>query len=160
MPSILFVCTANQFRSPIAAACLSNLIEREERIQKRWRVESAGTWARSGISAPIIAVQVAHSLGLPGLEGHLTRRVDRALLARFDLVIVMEIGHKEALCIEFPSMCQRLYLLSEIVDGIRYDIPDPDGAGVTPADAGALIFDLLARGKEKILDLAESLCKK
>src|SRR3990172_3765794 len=111
MPSILFVCTANQFRSPIAAACFSKLITREN-IRKRWRVESAGTWAGNGINAPAIALQVAGSLGLAGLEGHLSRRVDQELLAQFDLVIVMERGHKEALCIEFPSVCRRVYLLS------------------------------------------------
>jgi protein-tyrosine phosphatase len=159
MPSVLFVCTANQFRSPIAAACFSKLIEREGQA-KRWRVESAGTWTENGMGAPAIAIQVADSLGLAGLEDHLTRQLDGVLLAQFDLVIVMEMGQKEAICIEFPSICSRFYLLSEIVDGIHYDIPDPDGAGVTPADAGAILFDLLSRGREKIQKLAESLCRK
>jgi protein-tyrosine phosphatase len=156
MPSVLFVCTANQFRSPIAAACFSKLIEREQGA-KSWRVESAGTWANSGTRAPDIAVQVAESLGLPRLDRHLSRQIDRQLLEGFDLVIVMETGHKEAICIEFPSICQRTYLLSEIVDGISYDIPDPpNSASVTPDEAGTILFDLLARGKEKILKLAES----
>jgi protein-tyrosine phosphatase len=158
MPSVLFVCTANQFRSPIAAACFAKLIEGEGQANG-WRVESAGTWAESGLGAPAIAVQVADSLGLAGLEDHLTRPVDQELLAQFDLVIVMEMGHKEAICMEFPSVCQRTYMLSEIVDGVNYDIPDPDGDGVSPVDAGAILFDLLARGKERILKLGESLSK-
>jgi protein-tyrosine phosphatase len=157
MPSILFVCTANQFRSPLATACFSRLIEQEQNDSKKWLVESAGTWAEDGVPAPAITLQVAGSLGLPGLDRHLTRQVELHLLERFDLILVMEAGQKEALCTEFPSICRRAYLLSEIVDSISYDIPDPDDAELTPADAGAILFDLLARGKEKILQLAESL---
>ena len=156
MPSVLFVCTANQFRSPIAAACFTKLLAREN-LTGKWRVESAGTWAQSGLGAPGFAIRVARSLGLAGLEGHLTRQVEQALLDQFDLVIGMETGHKEALCREFPSACQRLFLLSEIVEGIPYDIPDPAGPGVDAADIGREIFTLVARGKEKIISLAESL---
>lgn len=158
MPSILFVCTANQFRSPLAAACFSRLIEPEVNA-KRWRVESAGTWAENGLRAPAMTRQVAGSLDLSGLDRHLTRQVDREYLQGFDLVLVMESGQKEALCMEFPSVCQRVYLLSELVDGIPYDIPDPFGDSVTPAEAGAILFDLLTRGKEKILKMAESLSR-
>ena len=117
MPSVLFVCTANQFRSPIAAACFLKHIEREA-LDTKWKVESAGTWTESGMHAPGIALQVARSLGLDGLESHLTRQVEQDLLDQFDLVIVMEKGHKEAIYTEFPSARQRLYLLSEIVEGI------------------------------------------
>jgi protein-tyrosine phosphatase len=156
MPSILFVCTANQFRSPIAAASFSKRIEREA-ASKRWRVESAGTWAENGRVAPAITLQVAGSLGLSSLERHLSRQVSGELLEGFDLVLVMEVGHKEALCLEFPSFCPRVYLLSQVVDGIPYDIPDPFSSRVTAEEAGMMLSDLLARGKERILKLAESL---
>ena len=158
MPSILFVCTANQFRSPIAAACLLKQIE-QENIDNKWKVESAGTWAENGLRAPGITLQVAASLGLSGLESHLTRQVDGDLLDPFDLIILMEVGHKEAIGSEFPSIRQRLYLLSEIVEGISYDIPDPAYLGVDPFDIGREIYEMIAQGKEKILQLAESLCR-
>jgi protein arginine phosphatase len=158
MPSVLFVCTANQFRSPIAAACFSKLIE-QEALDKKWRVASAGTWTESGMRAAGIASRVARSLDLGGLESHLTRQVEQDLLDRFDLVIVMETGHKEALYSEFPTLHQHLYLLSELADGIPYDIPDPADTSVDPFDVGREICTLLARGKEKILRVAESLCK-
>ena len=158
MPSVLFVCTANQFRSPIAAACLLKQLERENPTQK-WKVESAGTWAENGLRAPGIALQVAASLGLSGLESHLTRQVEGHLLDQFDLILLMEMGHKEAIGSEFPSVRQRLYLLSEIVDGIPYDIPDPAHLGVDPFDVGREIYEMIEKGKGKILQLAESLCR-
>jgi protein-tyrosine phosphatase len=158
MPSVLFVCTANQFRSPIAAACLLELLGHEN-LDQKWKVESAGTWAQNGLRAPGITLQVAASLGLSGLESHLTRQVDGHLLDQFDLIILMEMGHKEAISSEFPSVRQRLYLLSEIVVSIPYDIPDPVDSSVDPFDVGREICNLIEQGKEKILQLAESFCR-
>jgi protein-tyrosine phosphatase len=158
MPSVLFVCTANQFRSPLAAACFSKHIEREA-LDTKWKVESAGTWTENGMHAAGIASRVARSLDLGGLESHLTRQVERDLLEQFDLVILMEAGHKEALYSEFPAARQRLYLLSELVEGIPYDIPDPADPGVDPFDVGREICSLIAKGEKKILRLAESLCR-
>jgi protein-tyrosine phosphatase len=156
MPSILFVCTANQFRSPLAAACFLKQAVPENH-PKKWRVESAGTWGKSGLGASAIALDVAASLGLDGLDLHRTRQIGPGLLARFDLVLVMEQGHKEAICAEFPSICRHVYLLSEVVDGFPYDIPDPGRPGVNPAEVGSLLSDLISRGKSKIQELAESL---
>jgi protein-tyrosine-phosphatase len=158
MPSVLFICTANQFRSPIAAACLLKNME-QENTHRKWIVESAGTWTRAGLPAPDIALQIANQLGLNGLDGHLTRQIDKKLLNEFDLIIVMENGHKEAICTEFPSVCDRLYLLSEVVDSSLYDISDPADPNINPKDVGGEIHMLITRGKGKILQLAESLGK-
>ncbi len=158
MPTILFVCTANQFRSPLAAACLLKNIE-QQKTESNWIVASAGTWAAAGLPAPDFTLRVAKQLELTGLDKHLTRQIDRELLNEFDLIIVMEVGHKEALCTEFPSVCNRLHLLSEIVDGFAYDIPDPATSDINPQDIGRELNMLITKGKEKILRLAATLHK-
>jgi protein-tyrosine phosphatase len=158
MPSILFVCTANQFRSPIATACLLKNIEKDH-IEGEWIVQSAGTWTSDGHRAPEIALKVASQLGLDGLDNHRSRQINQKLLKDFDLIIVMEIGQKEAICSEFPFVCGRVYTLSEIVDGIAYDISDPAYFGISSSRVGHELFMLITKGKEKILQLAETLCK-
>jgi protein-tyrosine-phosphatase len=158
MPSVLFVCTANRFRSPIAAACFRQNLEKERPAEK-WIVASAGTWTSDDIPAPKIAMQVARQLGLDGLNDHRTRQIDQKLLDQFDLIVTMEAGHKEAISTEFPSVCGRLYLLSEIVDGILYDIPDPAEVGVIPNQIGRELHMLIDRGTGKIRQLATSLSK-
>jgi protein-tyrosine phosphatase len=150
------ICTANQFRSPLAAACLLEAI-RAAQPAGRWVVESAGTWARAGLPAPGLARQIASRIGLPGLESHRTRQVDSELLSRYDLSIVMEAGHKEALRSEFPALKERVYLLSEIVDGFPYDIPDPAAPGVDPDEVADELKRLIDKGLNQILRLAESL---
>src|SRR5512142_1493029 len=108
MPSILFVCTGNQYRSPIAAAYLRRLLK--ERGVEGWLVASAGTWAVPGRPIFPDAAQAAAKLGVD-VRSHVTRLVDEAILSDHDLILVMEKGHKEALRVEFPAVRDRLFLL-------------------------------------------------
>ena len=156
MPSILFVCTANQFRSPIAAACLQQVLDQESHGDD-WVVGSAGTWAKAGLPMPVFAMQISRKLGLPGIDRHVTRQVDKKLLDHFDLIIVMETGHKEAIASEFPATRGRVYLLSEIVDGISYDIVDPADPDVDPDQVAIELQALIKKGANQILRLAQLL---
>ena len=156
MPSILFVCTANQFRSPLAAAFLVKFLESENRIDG-WTVGSAGTWTMPGQPASLSALLIADRLGLPGLKTHLTREVDQSILDGADLILMMEIGQLEAIASEFHTVFGRSMLLSEIVDGVHYDIPDPADSLNDPDDVASELQMLIEKGGNKILKLAESL---
>jgi protein-tyrosine phosphatase len=123
MPAVLFVCTANRFRSPIAEAGFRELL-RKQGVEKDWQVGSAGTWAQPDL-AVLPSAEWAHTqLGLD-LAAHRSRPVNRDLLAGQDLIIVMERNHREALGIDFPEIRARLFLLSAFTGGPVYDIPDP-----------------------------------
>ena len=156
MPFVLFVCTANQFRSPIAAACLIEFIHHENPPGK-WRVESAGTWTKPGLPAASLALQIAQRLGLRGLESHVTQEVSQELLDQFDLILVMETNHLEAIASEFHHVHGRLMLLSEIVDGIPYSILDPSDPVNDPDEVASELQMLIQRGGNKILNFAQSL---
>jgi protein-tyrosine-phosphatase len=123
MPAILFVCTANQFRSPLAAAFfsrkMSSLAWKED-----WLVQSAGVWASPGLPALPLANIAAHKLGV-SLEGHRTQRVTSMLVSTQDLILVMEAWQKEALQQEFALFSKRVYLLTEAALNRVEDIPDP-----------------------------------
>ncbi|MDP3186600.1 MAG: hypothetical protein Q8M58_15180, partial [Anaerolineales bacterium] len=43
-------------------------------------------------------------------------------------------GQKEAILSEFPNVGQRVFLLSEVVEGVAYDIPDPLGSEEDPPE--------------------------
>ncbi len=152
MPSVLFVCTANQYRSPVAAALFESMLS-SERCSGTWIVNSAGTWTTPGLPLSPLAKRLARECGLI-LEGHHTRLVSESLLFHADLILVMEAGHREALLTEFPSIAQRVFLLSEVVDGVEYDIPDP---AASYEHAEAILQELcrlIERGFPQILRLA------
>lgn len=125
------------------------------RAQRRdWRVESAGTWALDGQPASPYARRVMAARGLE-LQEHRARRVDAGLLAEFDLILAMEAGQKEALQVEFPPLAGRIFLLGEMA-GRPWDVEDPMGSSPAVFEATARDLDeLLDRGFEKILQLAD-----
>jgi len=126
-PLILFVCTGNQIRSPLAAAIFKGHLT-ESGLQGSYRVESAGTWTLPGQSDPL-ARETALRMGLD-IEEHRSRLIDKDLLLEACLVIVMEQGQKEALEVEYPQVRGRVYLFSRLAGESSYDIPDPSGQGL------------------------------
>jgi protein-tyrosine-phosphatase len=156
MPSVLFVCTANRFRSPFASACFLQLLQREADVQN-WHVGSAGTWAEPGLPFFPPASWIKDHFGLD-LSTHRSQRIDRELIARYDLILVMENNHREALLVEFPDLKGRLFLLSEVCTGLTYDITDP---GIQPGDTfqdiATELHDLIDKGYGNIQRLARQL---
>jgi len=111
MPRILFICTGNICRSPMAEVLLRNRLEKEGLIG--WEVKSAGTWTVDGASASRYAIQLMAERGLD-LGSHHSQGVNRRMLEQADLVLVMTQGHAEALRLEFPDQSEKVYLLSEM----------------------------------------------
>jgi len=154
MPSVLFICTGNLYRSPIAAAAFLRRLE-QEGLSERWVVSSAGTWTRTGLPAHPEALLAAKDLGLD-LSGHRSRVVDAEVLAGNDLIVVMEQGHKEALVNEFPAVRGKIHLLSELAEQLPYDIADPVNMDVDGRMVAGQVCELVEQGYTEISRLAKS----
>ena len=152
MPSTLLVCTANICRSPIAMGLLKRMLE-DRQIDGDWQVESAGTWGLDGDPAAAGSQAVMNNLGID-ISEHRARRVDYDLLRSYDLILTMENGHKEALCMEFPDFSDRIYMLSEMA-GEKSDIDDPYGGAYSGYEQAAEdIQSYLEDGFDRIIQLA------
>jgi protein-tyrosine-phosphatase len=151
MPSVLFVCTGNLHRSPMAEILFRKKVAH---MGDEWRIESAGTWARDGDHAP---PEINHILNERGLDAddHRSQIVSRRLLRGHNLILVMAGNHKEALQAEFPDLADRIYLLSEMV-GVVQDVKDPIGGPLDDFRVTADEIDqYLTQGFDKICALAE-----
>ena len=152
MPHILFICTANICRSPVAEGLLRRRLEKEGMTS--WTVASAGTWAQLKRGAASNSIRVMADQGID-IREHQARLVTAEMLEEADLVLCMEQGHAEALRNEFPDTADKIYLLSEMV-GRKYSIGDPYGGPLPEyrrmaTDVGEIITD----GFEQIVELAE-----
>jgi protein-tyrosine-phosphatase len=167
MPSVLFVCTANRFRSPLAAAMFSRALREEKnrevssaiRRAGEWRVSSAGTWATPGQPVLPEAYRAAQKLGLD-LADHRSERVSGELLREYDLILVMQASQQEALLSEFPLLEEYVYLFSNVVERGSYDIPDSFGSEQEVMQVAAQMDELIRRGLRYITVLAFALHNK
>lgn len=151
MPHILFVCTANICRSPVAEAVLRNRLQ--ERGMDDWTVRSAGTWAIQERGAAQNSITVLADQGID-ITDHRSRMVNREMLTEADLILCMESGHVEALKAEFPDAARRIHLLSEMA-GEKFSISDPyRGPLQEYRQMAAKVTDLIERGMQRIIDLA------
>lgn len=155
MTSILFVCTANRFRSPLAEAAFRSELQKSK-FPGLWEVGSAGTWTVDGLHPVHEAIQVAGDLGLD-LSAHRSRIINSNLLKGYSLVLVMQSSHKEALGIEFPEYLDKVFLLSEGLGGIAYDIPDPFVTGEPTGEVGRDLVNLIRSGWMQLCQLAKKL---
>src|SRR5262245_13690372 len=107
--TVLFVCTGNTCRSPLAeAVCKRLLAERlgcrvSELPARGYVIESAGVATWGGMPASPEAESAGRSVGAD-LSGHRSRPVDPALLARATDVIAMTAGHAAVLGARFPDV--------------------------------------------------------
>jgi protein-tyrosine-phosphatase len=152
MPSVLLVCTANRFRSPLAAALLSKALE-ELGIAEDWRIGSAGTWATPGQPVLPPVLQAARQMGID-LAAHRSVRLNRQLMTGYDLILVMQASQREALWIEFPGQREHIYLLSDVVERRTYDIPDSKESDESILEVCAELQELIRRGRDSICVLA------
>ena len=124
MPDVLFVCTANICRSPMAAGLFKKMLK-EIDPQGEWRVESAGTWGLDGEPAAAGSLAVMENKGID-ISDHRARSVTQDLLQAFDLILTMESGQKESMRMEFSEFSDKIFLLSEMVNQ-KQDVDDPYG---------------------------------
>lgn len=139
MARILFVCSGNTCRSPMAVE-LARAVAREHGTGVD--VASAGISAVDGSPASGHAQTVVAALG-GDLSGHRSARVSGGALAEADVVLTMTAVHREALLAQWPTMADRVLTLGEAA-GFDQDVADPYGGSLedyerTAAELGRLI---------------------
>lgn len=123
MKHVLFVCTGNVCRSPMAEGLFRKLLSGRGDI----RVQSAGVSAGRGMPASQHAI---HALSVDGVDlaSFRSQPVSEDLVRQATHIFVMTRDHKRMIELLFPDACEKTYLLREFEPGAP-DVPDPIGLG-------------------------------
>lgn len=153
MPKIVFVCTRNRFRSPLAAAILKRELA-TRKIPGEWIVGSAGSWVQDLLPPTPEAFIEAAKRSLD-LSSHISQGIEALDLDSVDLLLVMELGQKESILLDFPKLSGRIFLLSEL-SGLAFTIPDPYLTKESFSEIALEIETLIKENFEEIINIAYS----
>ena len=125
---VLFVCTGNTCRSPMAEGVFRHLLAarlgcKSADLEERGVIAfSAGIAAMLGGRAAREAIEALAPQGID-LTGHESQPLTEQLVKHADLVLAMTRSHRQAILSEWPEATSRVKLLCH--DGS--DVPDPVG---------------------------------
>jgi len=152
-PKVLFVCTGNTCRSPIASVYFRSLCE--ARGLTDVEVESAGLAAVDGAPMSAQARAVLEREGLCA-GGESSALLTEEMADGADLIVVMTAGHKRDVARRWPGVARRTRLLLSFA-GPPLDVSDPYLGSLqdyvscleTMKPALAALADELASGREE-----------
>ncbi len=123
---VLFVCSGNICRSPMALALAAEILA-ERGIQVDW-LDSAGTLGIEEQPAAGFAVEAVRELGLD-LSRHLSKGVSDALVKETDFIVVMAPEHVRDIRLRHPEAVEKTVKLWQYTDrrGRLDRIDDPIG---------------------------------
>lgn len=116
---VLVVCVGNICRSPTGEHLLKSMLPHKQ-------IASAGIGTQKsglvGKGADAMASELAKEHGM-SLEGHKAQQLTHALCLEYDLILVMEKGHVDAVCQIAPEARGKTMLFAQWLD--MKEIPDP-----------------------------------
>jgi glycine hydroxymethyltransferase len=125
MKTVLFVCTGNVCRSPMAEGLFRHAVQGHG----EFRVESAGIGAMEGQPPSPYAVQAVRELGID-ISKQRSRMLTSELVRQADFIFGMTHSHIDTVTMLYPQAAEKTFLLREFdetLDLFEKDISDPIG---------------------------------
>ncbi len=119
---ILFVCTGNTCRSPMAEGIFSSL------PNKGYFAASAGIFAENGAKASENSVLALSEIGID-IKNHHAKQLNAEILNRADLIITLTDSHKSAILSLNEGLKNKVITLGEFAGKIT-DVSDPFGGSI------------------------------
>jgi len=157
MAKVLFVCTGNVCRSPMAEGFYRELTKGDPTHQ----VASAGISAMEGLAPSEYSVEVMRRRAGIDISRQRSRQLNPRMVREATHIFVMTAGHKMAVETMYPAAAEKTFLLLEPAAGenaIRdapwsLDVPDPIGHGTEIYQA---TMELIAATMPSVVEFVRS----
>jgi glycine hydroxymethyltransferase len=150
MKTILFICTGNVCRSPMAEALFRHAIKG----RGEFRAVSAGIGALDGQPPTPHSVRAMRELGVD-ISGQRSRMLTTELVRSADIILGMTHGHVDTVALLYPMAAEKTFLLREFdetLEPFEKDISDPIGS---PFDIYVECRDQIEQGIASLLKYME-----
>ncbi|NLX77826.1 MAG: low molecular weight protein arginine phosphatase [Clostridiaceae bacterium] len=127
MKNIVFVCTGNTCRSPMAEALFRSVLETEG-YDNEFSCSSAGVYAFEGDNASYEAIEAMKKFGFD-ISKHYARVLDFDMIRDAYIVLTMTRDHKRMILDVYPEAADKVFTLKEYAGYPEddWDISDPFG---------------------------------
>ncbi len=115
---ILFVCTGNTCRSPMAEGILKHLLDKKG-AGDNFVVSSAGLMTAEGLPPSEFAVEVLKERGID-ISSHRSKQITQDMIKDNDLILGMTLDHKQQLRFFYNAL--NSYMYGELVSKEAYDL--------------------------------------
>jgi protein-tyrosine-phosphatase len=149
LKKILFVCSGNTCRSPLAEGIASKVFSEDRPFKSN--MTSAGSSAQDGLPASQWAIKVANANTLD-LSKHKATLLSRTLVKEADLIVAMASNHRSTVGIIEPSALEYTCLLTDFCDDEEGDVPDPIGMGIEKYEETYVLIDKCIRAMKERMD--------
>src|SRR3954463_243685 len=125
MKTVLFVCTGNVCRSPMAEGIFRHAVQG----RGNFRVMSAGLGAMEGQPPSLYGVQAVRELGID-ISNQRSRMLTPQMVDEADIILGMTHSHLDTVMMLYPHAAEKVFLLREFdetLDIFEKDISDPIG---------------------------------
>jgi len=145
---ILFVCSGNTCRSPLAEVIAKKIFSKDKKFQST--IISAGTSARDGLPASPLAIEVAGAKSLD-LSNHKAKLLSRTLAKDADVIVALGANHRDTVGIIEPAALEYTFMMTDFCEDEDGDVLDPIGMGLEAYEATyALLEKCIERMKKKL----------
>ena len=148
---ILFVCTGNTCRSPMAQFLLwKHILENKSNLKNRYEILSRGIAAGDGYPLSSYAAKILQEKEGLEVEEFSSKRLDREIVRSSDLIFTMEDKQSEYILDLEPTAEGRVFGLKKFLPPkLEKDIDDPMGKGFDVYEKGYYLL------KEAVSELKE-----
>ena len=150
MKTILFICTGNVCRSPMAEGLFRHAVKG----RGEFRILSAGLGAMDGQPPTHHSVAAMRELGIDISRQH-SRALTAEMVRSADLILGMTHSHVDTIHLLYPAVAEKTFLLREFDDTLEpyeKDISDPIGS---PYDTYVECRDQIEQGIVTLLKFME-----
>lgn len=126
MRTVLFICTGNTCRSPMAEALFRERMGHDT----DWLAQSAGMYAAEGAPASPEAIETLRQIGID-LTSHCSRPLTNEMAFSADLIVTMTAGHRDELLDYLPELGHKVFLIKSFgTSRVAADVSDPFGGSL------------------------------
>lgn len=128
MPKVLFVCSGNICRSPMAEGLFRHKMQDNLDVE----VASAGVGAGDGQAPSSLAVTACAEVGIE-INAQRSNALTSDLVESSDFIFGMTRGHIDAITMMFPHAAEKTFLIREFQEDLEFyekDVADPIGGSL------------------------------